>query len=208
MISTADATTAAAVSSALQAAGLPASAINLDVIPSSLVSMGRNLTTDLFTYLMRVALFNDSAAGVAYQNATWPVYLVYPPAAAVPNPFPVPALRPKGDSTSEAYLNASLAALATNVEAFWADSGATLVSTTPGVPLDIDGYVCIAEKTDVRIRTCLPATRVAVRYVVVLPSSPVPMTFFSFFCSVLATTATRHTSLGMRRTSCQTRHRF
>jgi len=152
VISSADATTAAAVASALVAAGLPPDAINLDIVPSALVSMGRNLTTDLFIYLMRVALFNDTAAGATYMNSTWPVYLVYPPATAAPNPFPIPALRPKGDGSTEACLNTSLAALATNVQSFWAAQGASLLDAQTCQPLDIEGYVCIAQQTDVRGR--------------------------------------------------------
>lgn len=148
-ITTADATTADAVAGALVAAGLDAAAINIDVIPSSLVKMGRNLSTDdLFMSIFRVALFDSAADGAAYVNSTWPVYLIYPPPALPANLFPVPALRPRGTGHGEGVLAPALAQLQADVTALWTRAGGVVLDAQPGHPVPIDGFVCIRENAD------------------------------------------------------------
>ena len=77
--STADMATDQAIRDAFVAAGLPASAVNTDIIPSSLVKMGHEALADTFAMLHRAAIFQDPKQGQAYINTTWPVLKVTPP---------------------------------------------------------------------------------------------------------------------------------
>lgn len=148
IITTADEGTAVGLSTAFINAGLDPGALNIDIVPSSLgLIMGRNLSTDLFTYLFRVALFNDTEAGDRYTSSIWPVYYVYPPSTALPQPFPLPSLRPRDNRTNEFMYNTSLFSITQTIASFWINKGSTLLNTQSCVPLLIEGYECIATNT-------------------------------------------------------------
>jgi hypothetical protein len=60
IITTADRITASDIAQELVLAGLSTKAINIDVIPSSLVMMGRGANASTFMSLFRVAVFHDT----------------------------------------------------------------------------------------------------------------------------------------------------
>lgn len=144
-ITTADAGTGAAVAAALVAAGLPAGAINVDAIPPGLVAGG--MRAALFTYLLRVAVFADPAAGAAYTGATSPVRSLVAAPGRPGRPLPVPALRPR-PAVDEAWLAPAQASLLAAAQAHWAAAGGVVSNVQPLAPFIIEGFACIAARTD------------------------------------------------------------
>jgi len=149
VITTADQYTAQTLSNAFIKAGLDPLAINIDIIPGTGLNLlfGRNLSTDLFTYLFRVALFHNLTDGYYYTNSTWPVYYIYPPDNSIAQPYPIPPLRPRDNHTNEVSFNTSLYTLVNQTIEFWNNFNSTVVNMDTLVPLPIEGYQCIANNT-------------------------------------------------------------
>jgi hypothetical protein len=104
IIATADQGINQRVRNALAQAGYSLSIINNDVIPSKLVNMGLEKGKDTFCYLMRISQWIDPAAGQDYINnlgSRTKVYRITPQTSSSLNPFPVPALKPRGSGKSE-----------------------------------------------------------------------------------------------------------
>ena len=112
---TADIATDQAVRTAFAEAGVPATAMNTDIVPSSLVRLGQAPLADTFTMLYRVAIFEDPVEGQAYINTTWPVIRVSPPSQQAPLPFSTPPLRTRGTGMTEATYSDSLSNLVKQV---------------------------------------------------------------------------------------------
>lgn len=113
---TADVTTDKVVRSAFIAAGVRATAINTDIIPSSLVRLGRGAMTDTFTMLHRVAIFQNQEEGQAYIDTVWPVIRVSPPPQQRPLPFSTPPLRQRGTGMTENSLSFTFSEFVNQVE--------------------------------------------------------------------------------------------
>lgn len=145
LVTTADASTAAAVAGAFVGAGHAASAVNLDALPSAVVRLGYAATDDILYMSLRLSLPADARASAAYLAASWPVYRLTAPVGAVPVPLPTAADRPRGRSHPEARLAPSLAALIASTAAAWSAAGYTLSTSTALMPFNKTGWDCIAE---------------------------------------------------------------
>ena len=104
MITSADREVNRRVRQALIPAGYPSSLINDDVIPSSLVNLGLEKGKDTFLFLTRAALWDDEEAGKDFLDNPGKhvrVFRITPRRPPVPDPLPVPSLRPRGTGTTE-----------------------------------------------------------------------------------------------------------
>jgi len=140
-------------------AGFPLDAMNVDIIGNTsamgLQPLGLGIGHTIWSFLYRIALCQNTTACTAYQNELdeWGVLRVTPNKRKSALPFPLPALRPRDESTNESALNASLTALVHAVTAHYSTI-APLQSEDPLLPLIIEGRTCIAELTN-----CIGATR-------------------------------------------------
>ena len=148
VISTADMTTDGAVRDAFKAAGHPATAINTDIIPSSLVKMGHEALTDTFAMLYRAAIFEDPTMGKAYINTTWPVLKVTPPAQQNPLPFATPSFRKRGTGTTEVSYNSSFSNFVAQVEKVIKSNSNYSVTYDKMSVVHLEGWECINDYTD------------------------------------------------------------
>ncbi len=106
IIITADRGTDGRIRSALAQAGYSDSIVNNAVIPSGLVKMGLEKGKDMFLYLIRVAQWEDEGGDaegnyINYLDKDARVFRLTPTSTANPDPYPVPALRPRGSGQSE-----------------------------------------------------------------------------------------------------------
>lgn len=104
IIITADKGTGQRIRAALTQAGYPRSIVNDAIIPSGLVKMGLEKGKDTFGYLVRVSQFEDNNAGQDYidnLDSYTRVFRLTPNSIAAPDPYPVPALKPRGSGQSE-----------------------------------------------------------------------------------------------------------
>ena len=145
---TADMKTDLAVREAFTAAGVPATAINTDVIPSSLVKMGTGPLSDTLSMLYRVAIFQNHVQGEAYLNTSWPILRVSPPSQQRPLPFSTPPLRKRGTGTTELSYKSSLLAFMNQVNKSIKEEGDYSVTYDKFSPVHLEGYDCIEEFTN------------------------------------------------------------
>ena len=151
---TADVTTDRAVRKAFTAAGVRATAINTDIIPSSLVRLGRGDMTDTFTMLHRVAIFQNQEEGQAYVDTVWPILRVSPPPQQSPLPFSTPPLRQRGTGITENSLNPTFMAFVDQVdrtvqrELRLKRNGRYIVSRNRMNVTPLEGFECIEELTN------------------------------------------------------------
>ena len=144
---TADIQTDQSVRMAFTEAGVPATAINTDIVPSSLVRLG---TADTFTMLYCVAIFEDPEEGQAYIDTTWPVIRVSPPSERDPLPFSTPPLRMRGTGMTEATYSDSLSYLVKQVNDAILTSAVPRYSVTSDrmSVVNLEGRECIEKKTN------------------------------------------------------------
>jgi hypothetical protein len=146
--STADMATDRAVRNAFTAAGHPATAMNTDIIPLSLVKMGHEALTDTFAMLYRAAIFEDPRMGEAYINTTWPVLKVTPPSQQNPLPFATPTLRKRGTGTTEVSYNSSFSNFVAEVEKVIKSNSSYSVTYDKMSVVHLEGWECIKDYTD------------------------------------------------------------
>lgn len=110
IISAADKGIERRVRDALASAGYSMDIANTDVIPSGLVKMGLDAEDDTFTFINRMAFFDDELAGKNYLgNAQGTVFRLTPNGNTQLDPFEVPDLRVRGTGdTSELDLMGAL----------------------------------------------------------------------------------------------------
>jgi len=102
VIATADRGIDHRVRAAAQSAGYPDSIINTMVFPSSMLHMGVNADSDLFSTYIRPALYEDEQAGNNYINNTPAViFRVTPNKSAELDPYKVPKQRVRGSGKTE-----------------------------------------------------------------------------------------------------------
>ena len=146
--STADVATDQAVREAFTAAGLQATTMNTDIIPSSLVKMGNEVLADTFNVLYRAAIFEDPKQGQAYINTTWPVLKVTPPSQQKPIPFSTPSLRRRGTGTTEASYNSSFLSFVAQVEKAIKLNSSYSVTYDKMSVVHLEGWECIEKYTN------------------------------------------------------------
>ena len=145
---TADFQTHQIVRNAFIAAGVPATATNTDIIPSSLVNMGLDSSADTFIMLYRVAVFKNPEEVQAYINFKWPVLYVRAPPNQSPLPFATPPLRRRGTGKTETSYNTSLLELVKKVNEAIQANGTYSLMQEQMAPLYLEGRECIREYTD------------------------------------------------------------
>ena len=102
VITTADKGIDRRIRAAAQSAGYPDNITNTQVIPSTILNMGLENSSDTFAVFIRPALFKDQQAGDAYINRTPATILrVTPNVSARLDPYSVPELRVRGTGTTE-----------------------------------------------------------------------------------------------------------
>lgn len=112
LIFTPDKSTDSRVRAALLNAGYPAAIINTIVVPSAILKLGLDATSDTLLIASRNAMFTSPNAGDSYiQNPPFTLLRVTPPDETVPNPFPVPPLRVRGTGHTELDLTPTLSKL-------------------------------------------------------------------------------------------------
>ena len=149
LITTADITTDSLVRRMLAEAGIPSTAINTDIIPSSIARMGRNSSADEFAMLHRAAIFQDANQSQAFFNTTWPVFLVTPPSQQPRNPFALPPQRIKGNGTNENSFNSSLTRFLTEVNNTVKQNYSQFSAAIPDRMrvVNLEGFECIETLT-------------------------------------------------------------
>ena len=149
LITTADITTDSSLRRILAEAGIPSTAINTDIIPSSIVKMGRDESDDTFIMLHRAAIFQDADQRQAFFNTTWPVFRVTPPLRQRKNPFTLPALRERGNGTSEISFNSSLTRFLTEVNNTVKQNYNQFSATIDRMSIvNLEGFECIETLTN------------------------------------------------------------
>ena len=135
------------VRDALKAAGYSMDIVNTDVIPSGLVKMGLGEESDTFTFIHRLAFFNDEQAGEAYMgSAQGTVLRLTPQDGTQLNPFEVPEMRVRGTGdTSELDLQGALEELRQAILERYPDLQARRLET--GI-WELQGYDAIQRGTD------------------------------------------------------------
>lgn len=146
---TADIATDQSVRMAFTKAGVPDTAINTDIVPSSLVTLGQTPTGGTFTMLYRVAIYQDPAEGQAYIDTTWPVIRVSPTSQRAQLPFSTPPLRMRGTGMTEAIYSNSLSNLVKKVnETICAGPVRYSVTSDKMSVVRLEGRECIEENTN------------------------------------------------------------
>ncbi|MBI5589250.1 MAG: hypothetical protein HY881_02085 [Deltaproteobacteria bacterium] len=113
VVSTADKGVDTRVRASAQAAGFSPDIINTDVIPSSVVKLGKGRDSDTFAFLNRLTVPADEQELTDYmQNPGVTVLYLSQKSSAPPlDPFPTPPLRVRGNGITEADLIPPLEAL-------------------------------------------------------------------------------------------------
>ena len=140
---TADVNTDNAIREAFVAAGVPATAMNTDIVPSSLVKMGQEKLADSFSMLVRVAVSQNHTQGQDYLNTTWPIIRVSPPPQQTPLPFLTPELRKRGSGNSESTYNDSLTSFVNLVDKTIKKDVNFSVTFDRMGPVHLEGRECI-----------------------------------------------------------------
>ena len=97
VVSAADRKIAERIIEAANLAGYPSSIINTDVIPSSILNMGLDNSSDTFAFIIRLNFFQDQFAGNAYvSHPPGTVLRMTPKQPVKPDLYAVPQLRVRG----------------------------------------------------------------------------------------------------------------
>ncbi len=142
IISTADRGIDERVRTAAELAGYPSSIMNTDVIPSSILNMGLDNSSDTFAFVIRVNFFKDEAAGDAYVNdPPGTVLRITPSEPATLDPYKVPELRVRGTgNASELDLMPDLNELRRAILDRYGDLRATELETHVWLYTPAQGY--------------------------------------------------------------------
>jgi len=127
IVSTADRGIAERIIEAAESAGYPSSITNIDVIPSSILNMGLDNSSDTFAFIIRLNFFLDPLAGNAFVNhPPGTVLRITPKEPAKPDLYTVPQLRVRGTgNASELNLMPALNELRAAILAKYGNSSAT-----------------------------------------------------------------------------------
>ena len=142
IISTADKGIDERVRKAALLAGYPSSIMNTDVIPSSILNMGLDNSSDTFAFVIRVNFFKDELAGGAYvSDPPGTVFRITPEEPATLDPYKVPDLRVRGSgNASELDLMPDLNELRRAILDRYGDLEATELETHVWLYTPAQGY--------------------------------------------------------------------
>ena len=102
IVATADRGIYQRILAAAQSAGYSADIFNTQVLPSSMLNLGSEESSDMFLMLIRPALYKDVQAGDDYRSNIPAVLLrITPNESAEPDPYDYPELRVRGTGTTE-----------------------------------------------------------------------------------------------------------
>lgn len=102
VITTADKGIDRRIRAAAESAGYPDNVTNTVVIPSTMLNMGLENSSDTFTVFIRPALFKDQQAGDAYiKRVPATILRITPNVSAQLDPYSVPKQRVRGTGTTE-----------------------------------------------------------------------------------------------------------
>lgn len=120
------------IKTAAAAAGYPAEIINLDLLPSGILTQGLTYESDTFSFLARTAMPIDLDGFENYKiDPGCRVFRLTPNSATTLDPYPLPTLKPRGTGSSEAWLQSAVDDLrAAILDAFPASSYETTELTT------------------------------------------------------------------------------
>jgi hypothetical protein len=127
------------IRAAAQSTGYSDDIINTQVLPSVMLNMGLENTSDTFAAFVRPALFNDTQAGDDYINNTpATVFRITPNNTTELNPYDYPELRVRGTGLTEFDLMDDLEELRIAILNKYNESNATELPTSQIVPIGID----------------------------------------------------------------------
>ena len=136
-------TTRANVKAALEVVGISPAVVNEVPLAGEGLRFGLGDEADTFSFLMRVAKFDDGAAGARYiANPGGAVLRLTPRAAVGPSPATAPALRPRGTGSSERALEPAVARLERAIKARYRELAARDLEVTNE---ELYGEECISE---------------------------------------------------------------
>lgn len=142
IVSTADRGIAERIIEAAESAGYPSSIINIDAIPSPLLNMGLDNSSDTFAFIIRLNFFQDPLAGNAFvSNPPGTILRITPIEPVEPDPYPVPQLRVRGTgNTSELNLMPALNELRAAILARYGNLSAADMGTQVWLYTPAQGY--------------------------------------------------------------------
>jgi len=140
VITTADKGIDQRIQAAVLSAGYSGDIINTQVIPSAMLNMGVENTSDTFGVFIRPSLFADQKAGDAYiANKPAKVFRITPNESTKLNPYNMPELRVRGTGKTEFDLMDDLEELRNAIFNKYSDLNATELPTSQAVPVGSDG---------------------------------------------------------------------
>ena len=147
IITTADRKINERIRNAAITAGYPAEIINTDILPFYMLNMGLDNESDTFIFLARTAMFIDTDACNAYvKNSGGRVFRVTPMVSGVLDPYPTPALKPRGTGITEHWLSDAVEDLRQAILNYYSDYESTELKTEIWLP---ETFVGIEERIDV-----------------------------------------------------------
>jgi len=127
------------IRAAAQSTGYSDDIINTQVLPSAMLNMGLENTSDTFAAFIRPALFNDTQAGDDYINNTpAAVFRVTANNTTELDPYAYPELRVRGTGQTEFELKDDLEELRLAILDKYNESNASELPTSQAVPVGID----------------------------------------------------------------------
>ena len=139
IVATADRGIYQRIRDAALSAGYSADIFNTQVLPSSMLNMGLEDSSDMFIMLIRPALYKDEQAGDDYRNNIPAVLLrITPNGSAEPDRYDYPDLRVRGTGTTEFDLLDDLEELRIAILNKYSGLNATELPTSIAVPAGSD----------------------------------------------------------------------
>jgi len=137
IVATADRGIDQRIQAAAISAGYPDIIFNTQVLPSSMLNLGVENSSDKFLIAMRPAFYKDKQAGDDYLNSTPAiVFRVTPNLTTKPDPYDFPKLRVRGTGTTEFDLMDDLEQLKKEILNTYSNLNATELPISMVVPSD------------------------------------------------------------------------
>jgi hypothetical protein len=128
------------IQAAALSAGYSGGIINTQVIPSAMVNMGVESTSDTFGVFIRPSLFADQKAEDAFiANKPAKVFRITPNESTKLDPYNMPELRVRGTGKTEFDLSNDLELLRKAILTKYHGLNATELPTSQAVPIGSDG---------------------------------------------------------------------
>ena len=138
IVTTADRGIDQRIQAAALSAGYPSGIFNTQVLPSAILNMGLENSSDNFIMLIRPALFKDKQAGDNYLNNTpATVFRITPNESTKLDPYNYPELKVRGTGKTEFDLMDDLEQLRNAILNKYNDLNATELPTSMAVPSEV-----------------------------------------------------------------------